>query len=62
MKKADLRALGITPETWDRERSGITFKREVLMSASTTVDPSAPFELVAGVARLVAGTAAPARR
>jgi crotonobetaine/carnitine-CoA ligase len=30
LKKADLREAGVTPETWDREKAGITFKREVL--------------------------------
>jgi len=30
LKKGDLRELGITPETWDRERAGIKLKREVL--------------------------------
>jgi crotonobetaine/carnitine-CoA ligase len=30
LKKGDLRDAGITPETWDREKAGIKFKREVL--------------------------------
>jgi crotonobetaine/carnitine-CoA ligase len=30
LKKADLREAGVTPQTWDREKAGITFKREVL--------------------------------
>ena len=30
IKKADLREAGVTPETWDREKAGIKFKREVL--------------------------------
>jgi len=30
LKKGDLRELGITTETWDRERAGIKLKREVL--------------------------------
>ncbi len=30
VKKADLREAGVTPATWDREKAGIKFKREVL--------------------------------
>jgi crotonobetaine/carnitine-CoA ligase len=30
LKKSDLRDAGITPQTWDREKAGIRFKREVL--------------------------------
>ena len=30
VKKKDLRDLGLTPGTWDRERAGIRYKREVL--------------------------------
>ena len=30
LKKGDLRDAGITPQTWDREKAGIKFKREVL--------------------------------
>jgi crotonobetaine/carnitine-CoA ligase len=30
VKKADLREAGVTPGTWDREKAGIRFKREVL--------------------------------
>jgi crotonobetaine/carnitine-CoA ligase len=30
LKKSDLRDAGITPETWDREKAGIKFKREAL--------------------------------
>ena len=30
LKKGDLRDAGITPQTWDREKAGINFKREVL--------------------------------
>jgi carnitine-CoA ligase len=30
IKKADLREAGVTPETWDREKAGIKFKREAL--------------------------------
>jgi carnitine-CoA ligase len=30
LKKVELREAGITPETWDREKAGITLKREVL--------------------------------
>ncbi len=30
LKKGDLREAGITPQTWDREKAGIKFKREVL--------------------------------
>jgi len=30
LKKSDLRDAGITPQTWDREKAGIKFKREVL--------------------------------
>jgi crotonobetaine/carnitine-CoA ligase len=30
LKKADLRERGITPATWDREKAGIAYKREVL--------------------------------
>jgi carnitine-CoA ligase len=30
VKKKDLRDLGVTAGTWDRERAGIRYKREVL--------------------------------
>jgi crotonobetaine/carnitine-CoA ligase len=30
VKKSDLRDAGVTAETWDRERAGMRFKREVL--------------------------------
>jgi crotonobetaine/carnitine-CoA ligase len=30
LKKSELRALGVTTETWDRERAGIVLKRERL--------------------------------
>lgn len=30
VKKADLRAAGITPATWDREQAGLTLEREVV--------------------------------
>jgi crotonobetaine/carnitine-CoA ligase len=30
LKKVELRDAGITPQTWDREKAGITLKREVL--------------------------------
>jgi carnitine-CoA ligase len=30
LKKSDLRDAGINPQTWDREKAGIKFKREVL--------------------------------
>jgi crotonobetaine/carnitine-CoA ligase len=30
LKKNELRDAGITPQTWDREKAGIRFKREVL--------------------------------
>jgi crotonobetaine/carnitine-CoA ligase len=30
LKKTDLREAGVTPQTWDREKAGIRFKREVL--------------------------------
>lgn len=30
LKKTDLREAGVTPQSWDREKAGIRFKREVL--------------------------------
>lgn len=30
LKKAELREAGVTPETWDREKAGIVYRREVL--------------------------------
>jgi carnitine-CoA ligase len=30
VKKADLRGAGVTPQTWDREKAGIRYRREVL--------------------------------
>jgi crotonobetaine/carnitine-CoA ligase len=30
LKKADLRERGVTAQTWDREKAGIAYRREVL--------------------------------
>jgi crotonobetaine/carnitine-CoA ligase len=30
LRKNVIREAGVTPDTWDRERAGIRFKREVL--------------------------------